>query len=73
MQSADEVRASQDLYYQYQEQKRRIEEELKQMEKRDDMWRQLHTGMTCIWESSFQYFTVTILLLLLSPPLLLLR
>ena len=33
--------ASQDLYAQFQEQKRRIEEEMRMMEQRDEQWRQL--------------------------------
>ena len=39
--AAGRVSASQDLYAQFQEQKRRIEEEMRMMEQRDEQWRQL--------------------------------
>lgn len=38
------VRVSQDLYAQYQQQKRGIEEELKLIEQRDEQWRAIDTG-----------------------------
>lgn len=42
--SPAEVRSSQDLYAQFQQQKKRIEEELHQLEQRDDIRRQLEKG-----------------------------
>ena len=38
------VRASQDLYAQYQQQKKRIEEELRLIEERDVKWQEIHSG-----------------------------
>ncbi|XP_067941115.1 WD repeat-containing protein 47-like [Watersipora subatra] len=40
---AGSIRASQDLYAQYQQQKKRIEEEMRLMEERDEKWRAIHS------------------------------
>jgi len=38
------VASSQDLYMQFQEQKRKIEEELRLMEQRDLQWKEIQSG-----------------------------